>query len=189
MVVAVDEVNVVVPGLYYGDGIAVHGLSGVLNFRSSPFGGRRGWPSTLMNNRNGSNGAHISPENQTFIPKIPKEAAATNGSVFSPIPRLPIFNYSIPPPAANSPIPSSSISCPPDMLSNQSPQIPPGGGGDQLHESLTQESTVRMRKHSAKLLEIELTDLTDDDDDDTVGVGDEFEVIDDGPSRDLGYEL
>lgn len=104
-------------------------------------------------NRTGSNGSSISPENQSFIQKVPKDSR--------------------PPPALNSPIPSSSISSPPEieMISNQSARIPPAAveANEELHEPLTEESTAPMRKHSSKLLEIELTD--------------------DGPSSDMGYEL
>uniref|UniRef100_A0A7N0RHS6 FAS1 domain-containing protein n=1 Tax=Kalanchoe fedtschenkoi TaxID=63787 RepID=A0A7N0RHS6_KALFE len=161
IVIAVDGVNVVVPGMYYGEGVAVHGLAGALNFRSH-VGARRGWdvvpdPYSVseMNGTGSANSTATFPANQTFIPQIPKQPVA-NGSMFSPIPRLPIFNHSIPPPAVNSPLPSSAISSPPETLTGNEmtgpPQISPSKV--KLHDSLTEESTTRIRKHSAKLLEV-----------------------------------
>ncbi|CAM8987040.1 unnamed protein product [Rhodiola kirilowii] len=174
-VIAVDGVNVVVPGLFYGEGVAVHGLAGVLNFRSQ-IAVRHGWSAVSETNRTGSvspeNSTASFPANQTFIPQIPKQTVA-NGSAFSPIPRLPVFNHSIPPPDVNLPLPSACISSPPEtMLTREgtpSPQISPvtDESSKKLIDLLTddQVSTERVRRHSVKLLEIGELSLTDFDDD------------------------
>ncbi|KAK9266865.1 hypothetical protein L1049_027124 [Liquidambar formosana] len=138
-VITVQGVDVVVPGLYNGRHVAVHGLRGILNFRSHN-GPRRGSPhsphlviSPLITDGDSPGNCTVCPPILSFSPMNRPRVAPSpklpqvNSAVLHPPPKFPPANRTILPPPPMFPSANRTILPPPvnQTILPPMPSFPP----------------------------------------------------------------